>query len=324
MRELFNIIVFPGFIFLALFGFAAEYFDRRMHARLQNRKGPPWFQPVADFIKLISKEDLIPSDANAGMFRMAPIVALASTVTAFLYIPLWNGKALYSFNGDVIVVLYFLTIPTMAIFIGGWYSTSLFARLGSVRAITQLFAYEVPLFIGILSAALLADSWSLAGIVRFYNSHPLLFICNIPGFVVSLVALLGKLERVPFDIPEAETEIVAGAFTEYSGRLLAFFRMTLAIEMVVGASLLAAVFLPTVAVPGASGSAGTGLYPAAFIGFGVYLIEVFFIVALISLARTIFARLRLDQMVVFCWKFLAPLGIAQLLLNLYLKGLLTR
>jgi NADH-quinone oxidoreductase subunit H len=200
MRELFNIIVFPGFIFLGLFSFLAEFFDRRLHARLQNRIGPPWFQPAADFIKLISKEEIIPSQANAGMFRMAPVVALASTVTAFLYIPLWNGRALYSFNGDVIVVLYLLTIPTMAIFIGGWYSTSLFARLGSVRAITQLFAYEVPLFIGILSAALLADSWSLAGIVSFYNSRPLLFLCNIPGFVVSLVSLLGKLERVPFDI----------------------------------------------------------------------------------------------------------------------------
>ncbi len=305
MRELFNIIIFPGFVFLALFSFMAEYFDRKLHARLQNRVGPPWFQPVADFIKLMSKEEIIPREANAGMFRAAPVAALASTVTAILYIPLWGGRALFSFNGDVIVVLYLLTIPTMAIFIGGWYSTSLFARLGSVRAITQLFAYEVPLFIGILSAALLADSWSLAGIVAFYKIHPLLLAVNIPGFVVSLVALLGKLERVPFDIPEAETEIVAGSFTEYSGRLLALFRLTLGIEMVVGASLLAAVFIP-------------------FANAGVYFIKVFFIVSLISLARTLFARLRMDQMIEFCWRYLAPLGIAQLLVNLYLKGALLR
>jgi NADH-quinone oxidoreductase subunit H len=294
-----------------VFSFFAEYFDRKLHARLQNRVGPPWFQPFADFIKLVSKEEIIPSAANAGIFRAAPVVALASTVTAALYVPLWNGRALYSFNGDVIVVLYLLTIPTMAIFIGGWYSTSLFARLGSVRAITQLFAYEVPLFIGILSAALLADSWSLAGIVAFYNSHPLLFVCNIPGFVVSLVALLGKLERVPFDIPEAETEIVAGSFTEYSGRLLALFRLTLGVEMVVGASLLAAVFMPSAIC-------------CPYAGVAVYFLEVFFIVALISLARTLFARLRIDQMVEFCWRYLAPLGIAQLLINLYLKGALIR
>jgi NADH-quinone oxidoreductase subunit H len=312
MKELFSILIFPGFLFVVVLSFAAEAFDRILHARLQNRIGPPWFQPLADFIKLIAKEDIIPSAANAGMFRMAPVVALASTVTAFLYIPLCNAGALFSFNGDVIVVLYLLTIPTMAIFIGGWYSTSLFARLGSVRALTQLFAYEVPLFIGILSSALLADSWSLKAIASFYNTHPLLLLCNIPGFAVSLIALMGKLERVPFDIPEAETEIVAGSFTEYSGRLLALFRMTLNIEMVVGASLLAAVFMPL----------GPG--NCVFSRFILYLVKVFFVVGLISLLRTLFARLRLDQMVTFCWKFLAPLGIAQLLLNLIVKGFVIR
>jgi NADH-quinone oxidoreductase subunit H len=192
----------------------------------------------------MAKEEIIPREANAAMFLAAPVFALASTVTAFLYIPLWNTGSLSPFDGDVIVVLYLLTIPTMAIFLGGWYSTSLFARLGALRAITQLFAYEVPLFIGILSSALLADSWSLAGIRAFYAAHPSFLLLNILGFCVSLVALMGKLERVPFDIPEAETEIVAGSFTEYSGRSLALFRLTLNVELVVGASLLAAVFLP--------------------------------------------------------------------------------
>jgi len=304
-HALFAMIVFPGFLFLGAFGFAAEYFDRKLHARLQNRVGPPWFQPLADFIKLIAKEDLMPKDANEAMFHAAPLVALASAVTAFFYVPLWGGRALFSFTGDAIVVLYLLTIPTLAIFIGGWYSTSLFARLGSLRCLTQLFAYEVPLFIGILSAALLADSWSLTEIAAFYNRHPLLWLCNIPGFAVSLTALMGKLERVPFDIPEAETEIVAGSFTEYSGRLLAMFRLMLNVEMIVGASLLAAVFMP-------SGN------------FFVYLAEVFFIVGLISLLRTLFARLRLDQMVIFCWKYLAPVAIAQLLFNLIMKGVVAR
>ena len=304
-HPLFAMIVFPGFLFLGVLGFAAEYFDRKLHARLQNRVGPPWFQPLADFIKLVAKEDLLPKDANEAMFHAAPLVALASAATAVLYIPLWNGRALFSFNGDAIVVLYLLTIPTLSIFIGGWYSTSLFARLGSLRALTQLFAYEVPLFIGILSAALLADSWSLAAVTAFYNSHPMLRLCNCIGFCVSLVALMGKLERVPFDSPEAETEIVAGSFTEYSGRLLAMFRLMLNIEMVVGASLLAAVFMP-------SGN------------FLVYLVEVFFVVGLIALVRTLFARLRLDQMVVFCWKYLAPIAIAQLLFNLIVKGMVAR
>jgi len=210
----------------------------------------------------------------------------------------------------VILVLYLLTIPTLAFFIGGWYSTSLFSRIGSVRVITQLFAYEIPLFMGILSAALLADTWSLQGITEFYSRHSWLLLCNILGFSVSLIALLGKLEKVPFDIPEAETEIVAGCFTEYSGRSLAIFRLTLDIEMVVGAALLAAVFFPMGA--GVNG-------PLRFVFF---IIKVLFIVGLISLLRTVMARLRIDQMIRFCWKYMVPLAFLQLILNLILKGIL--
>jgi NADH-quinone oxidoreductase subunit H len=176
-----------------------------------------------------------------------------------------------------------------------------------VRAITQLFAYEVPLFMGILAPALLADTWSLSEMVSFYNNHPWYWCFNLIGFGVSVVALLGKLEKTPFDIPEAETEIVAGSFTEYSGRLLAFFRLTIDIEMIVGASLFAAVFLPF------------GLELDPFIGFGVYILKVILIVAVISLLRTIVARLRIDQMVRFCWKYVAPLAVLQVVINLIVK-----
>ncbi len=310
LNSLFSILIFPGFVFVSLLGLIAEFVDRKLHARLQNRVGPPWFQPLADLIKLLAKETIIPKDANATMFQVTPVFALASAVTAFLYIPLWNTEALFSFNGDVIVVLYLLTLPTMAFFIGGWYSTSLFARIGSVRAITQLFAYEIPLFIGILSSALLADTWSLYGIAAFYNQRPLFWLFNIVGFAVSLISFLGKLEKVPFDIPEAETEIVAGTFTEYSGRFLAFIRLTLNVEMVAGAALLSAVFLPV----------GLGLNQ--FWRFVIFIAEILFIVGLISLLRTIFARLRIDQMIRLCWKYMVPLAFFQLLLNLILKGVL--
>ncbi len=308
----FSILVFPGCLFVAVFGLIAEYIDRKLYARFQNRLGPPWFQPFADFIKLLSKEDIIPEEANAVMFKFAPLVAFAATITAFLYIPMWNTGSLVSFTGDVIVVLYLLTIPTLAFFIGAWYSTSLYARLGSIRSLTQLFAYEVPLFIGILAAALLANTWSLSEIMIFYNRHPLHWLFNITGFGVSLVALMGKLEKTPFDIPEAETEIVGGSFVEYGGRLLALIRLTFDIEMVVGASLLAAVFLPF------------GLTVNPYLGFIIFIVKVLFIITLLSLARTLFARLRIDQMVNFCWKYLAPVSILQLLINLILKGTLPR
>ena len=311
-QALFYLLIFPGFLFVSVFGLMAEFFDRKLYARLQNRVGPPWFQTFADFIKLLAKEDIVPSQANIRMFNLAPIFALTSVVTAFLYIPLWKTESLFSFNGDIIMVLYLLTIPTLAFFIGGWYSTSLFARLGSVRCVTQLFAYEVPLFMSILSAALLADTWSLNEMAIFYTRHPVYCLFNLLGFAVSLVALLGKLEKVPFDIPEAETEVVAGALTEYSGRRLALFRLTIDVEIVVGCALLVAVFFPL----------GFRFNPV--LGFAIFIIEVFAVIALLSLLRTVVARLRIDQMIDFCWKYLVPSAIIQLLLNLVLKGVLSR
>ncbi len=313
MSALFSILVFPGFIFLAVFGLAAEFVDRKLYARMQNRQGPPWFQPLADFIKLLSKEVIVPYEANVRMFKIMPLVALTSVVSSIIYIPLWNQNALYSFYGDLVVVLYLLTVPTLTFFIGGWYSTSLYARIGSVRSLMQMFAYEVPLFMGIFAPALLADSWNLSDISAFYSAHPLYCLFNIIGFVVSLVALLGKLEKAPFDIPEAETEIVAGSFTEYSGRLFAFFRLAIDMEMVAGASLLAAVFLPF-------GLVGQHVV----LRFVFYIFKVLFIVTLLAIARTIFARMRIDQMVRFCWRYLVPLALIQLLAILLLKGVILR
>jgi NADH-quinone oxidoreductase subunit H len=305
-----NILIFPGLLFLCVFGMIAEFVDRKLYARLQNRVGPPWYQPEADFIKLLAKEDIIPAEADHTIFKILPVVALTAVVTASIYIPLWGTRALFSFDGDVIVVIYLLTIPTMTFFLAGWYSTSLFAAVGAVRTLTQLFAYEVPLFMGILSPAIVAGTWSLSGIALFYKTHMLYWIANLLGFAVCLVALQGKLEKVPFDIPDAETEIVGGTFTEYSGRLLAFFRMTIDVELVVGAALLSAVFLPF----------GLGLPVVA--GFALFILKVLFIVMLLALFRTVVARLRIDQMVEFCWKYLAPAALVQLVISLVIKGVM--
>jgi NADH-quinone oxidoreductase subunit H len=310
MIQLLNIFIFPGFLFLFIFGLWGEYFDRKLYAKFQNRVGPPWFQPLADIIKLISKEDLIPTEANEFFFKAAPVFAMAAVITSFFYMPLWQPTALASFNGDMVVVLYLLTIPTFAIFIGGWYSTSLFARIGSVRNVTQLFAYEVPLLMGILSAAMLAGTWSLSEMAAFYTKHPLFILINAIGFVVSLVSLQGKLEKAPFDIPEAETEIVAGGFTEYGGRLLAMLRISLDMEMVVGASLIAAVYLPF----------GLSLPPV--IAFIVYMLKIIGIMFLLALGRTIFARMRMDQMIAFCWKYLVPLSLLQFFIILLVREML--
>jgi NADH-quinone oxidoreductase subunit H len=214
---------------------------------------------------------------------------------------------LFSFRNDLIVVLYLMVIPTFTFFLGGWYSRSIFSTLGAVRSITQLFAYEIPLLIALFSPALLANTWSIAGIAAWYEAHPWLWLVNLLGLAVGMVTLLGKLERVPFDAPEAETEIVAGSFTEYSGRYLAFFRLAIDSEAIVSSSLLAAVFLPF------------GMNLPVWWGALVYLAKVGSILFLLALLRTVFARLRMDQMIRFCWRYVAPLAFLQVIIDLIVK-----
>lgn len=312
IKTLFNIIIFPGIVFLFIFSLFGEFIDRKICARLQNRIGPPWFQPFADFIKLLGKEDIIPEEADTAAFKLMPVMALTATITAYLYIPLWNNKALFSFYGDLIVVLYLLTIPTLTYFLGGWYSRSVFSMIGAVRSLTQLFAYEVPLFLVVLASAMLANSWSLSEIASFYSRHPIYLPINFLGMIIGVISLMGKLEKTPFDIPEAETEIVAGSFTEYSGRLLALFRLSLNIEMVVGASLLAAVFLPF------------GIVSNPILGFAIYMAQILLVIIIIAIGRSIFARLRIDQMISLCWKVFAPLAFLQVLINLFIKSVILK
>ena len=307
---LFHILIFPGFLFLCVISLVFEYVDRKLYARLQNREGPPWYQPLADILKLLFKECVIPREADTRPFKAIPLFAIAAAFTAFLYIPVWNTTSLQPFDGDLIVVIYFLTIPTLAFFLSGWFSSSLYAEIGAIRAMTQLFAYEVPFYMVMLGPAILAGTWSISGVSSFYHQNPLLILVNLPGLLVSIVSAQGKLERAPFDIPDAETEIVGGTFTEYSGRLLAMFRMTLNVELVVVAALIGAVFFPIF------------ILDSPIIGIALFLIKVFAVVFLLALMRAALARFRLDQMISFCWRILAPISIAQILLDIGVKGAL--
>lgn len=307
---LFHILIYPGFLFLTVLSLVFEYVDRKLYARMQNRVGPPWYQPLADIVKLLSKETVIPREADAKFFSAIPMFAFAATASAFLYIPIWSTQSLLPFDGDLIVVMYFLTIPTLTFFLAGWFSSSLYAEIGAIRAMTQLFAYEVPFYMALLGPAVLAGTWSISGIATFYHQHPWLVLVNIPGLFVSIFSAQGKLERVPFDIPDAETEVVGGTFTEYSGRLLGMFKMTLNAELVVVAALIAAIFFPLF------------IADNAVLGFLLFLAKVFVVVFVLALMRAALARFRLDQMISFCWKILAPISLLQLLLDLIVKGVL--
>lgn len=303
----FALLVFPGLLFLGAYGTLAQWVDRKLYARMQRRVGPPWYQPVADLVKLLSKETIVPQAADMGVFSLLPVVAVAAAATAVLMVPVWGAQAVVAFPGDLVAVLYLLTIPTATFFLAGWSSTSPYASIGSVRALTQLFSYEVPLFLSVIGAAILAGSLSIQEIAAFYAARPSLILVNLPGLAIALIALQGKLERVPFDIPHAETEVVGGPFTEYSGGLLALFLVATDMEMVVGAGLISAVFLG-----GSWGHAGLA-------GFALFVAKTLSVVFILSLMRALMARIRLEQMLNFCWKLLAPVALAQILADMLIK-----
>jgi NADH-quinone oxidoreductase subunit H len=315
IKPILYILVFPGFAFQFVFSTYLEWIDRKLYARMQNRRGPLYtgyqgiLQPVADIFKLFFKEDIVPAGADRFMFSLMPILGLAAVVTAGLYIPVWLFTSYNSFEGDLIVVLYLLSIPSLVLFLGGWFSVSPFSLIGATRVLTQLFAYEVPFFLALLTPAVVAGSWQIHKIAAFPWTSGAWWVIPIqaPAFVVALVALQAKLERVPFDIPEAETEVVGGPLTEYSGKKLALFRIQKDILMLVGAAFMAALFL--------------GGFPGGiWLGALQLLIKTSFIVFLLSVIRAAFARIRIDQIVSFSWKYLAPASLVQLLLVLVLKG----
>lgn len=319
LKPILYLLVYPGLLFLFIYSTFCEWFDRKIYARMQNRIGPLHtgragiLQPIADFIKLMAKEDIVPEKADKAMFSALPVFALAIVSTAAMYLPLWhyssNTISFNSFPGDLIVVVYLLSLITLILFLAGWHSTNLFSMIGGVRVLTMLFGYEIPFLLALLSPAILANSWRLAQIAQFYQKQPLLLLPNIIGFFVALISLQAKLERVPFDIPHAETEIVGGTFTEYSGKKLAFFRLLSDIEMVVGAGLIAAVFM-------------AGFPGGLILGLINFIIKTLIIVFLLAAIRAACARIRIDQMVSFSWRYLAPLAVLQLLIVIFLKGLL--
>ena len=307
LLQIFKVLVFPGLLFLGSLAFLLEYVDRKVYARMQNRKGPPWYQPLADMLKLVGKKAIIPRNAQKLAFAALPTVSLAAVCAAFLCIPIWGKTAVTAFSGDLVAVLYLLTIPTLCHFLAGYNSHEVYSTIGAFRTLTQMFAYEVPLFMAFLSPAILAGDWSISGIAAFYGAHPLYTLINLPAFVVSLLSAQSKLERSPFDAPEAETEIVGGALVEYSGRYLAFFRATAITELAAVASVISALFLPFL----------TG---NTWLDFALYLVKTLAVVLVMVLMRATLARSRIDQTLKLFWSVLTPIAMAQMILNLLLRG----
>ncbi|MCL5996972.1 MAG: NADH-quinone oxidoreductase subunit H, partial [Chloroflexi bacterium] len=231
-----------------------------------------------------------------------PIVALAGVLTAALYVPLFGLAPARSFGADLIVTIYLLSMLTLCMGLAGSNTADRFSLVGATRTLTQLFSYEAPFLLALLGPAIVAGSWQIGQINAYASSHWLILTQPI-GFVVAVIGLMGKLELPPFDAPEAETEIVAGAMTEYSGRGWALFRLGKNVELVIGLTLITAFYL------------GGLNDPISFVAKTLALL------LLVSGLQALFARLRIDQTVGLWWRFGALLVLVQLLVTIVWKGM---
>jgi len=298
------LLIYPGFAFLFACGLAFEWFDRRVTARFQDRVGPPWYQPLADWIKLMAKEDVLPEGAHHRAAAALPILSLAAVLTASLYIPV-GQRAASAFEGDLVVVLFLLSIPALAYFLAGWATGGVYSVIGGHRAVLQYFSYEVPFLMALSGPAILSGSWSISGIATWQAQAIWAALVQPVGLFLGVAGLIGKLKRVPFDIPKAKSEIVAGPLTEFSGRKLALWRMSLQIKTVVGIFLLVNVFL---------GGASAMRFIPPGVAFGLKAVA---LLAVLSVVGVLYARLRIDQLARLGWRVLAPLALAQTLFTIW-------
>ena len=290
-----------GTLVLGLF---TKWVDRKVTARVQWRVGPPWYQPVADILKLMGKETLIPEHAGGG-FLLAPIVGLAATCVAASLIWAANVNPEAGFVGDVIVVLYILAVPSLMIILGGSASGNPHAAVGASREMKLLLAYELPLILSIVAVIVGAEgkaTLSLGAIAQSKMSGVLPSIACVVGLIISIFCIQAKMGLVPFDIAEAETEIMSGPFVEYSGPPLGVFYMTKAMLFAILPAFLVTVFW------GGFGPGVTGW----LLGILKYLV----VVVVMVLMRNTNPRVRIDHAMKFFWFGLTPIGIVILALSM--------
>jgi len=288
MIYIFYLFVY-GFLLTAAIGLFASWFDRKVTARVQYRVGPPLFQPLFDIIKLLGKETLVPSGSSKITFLIAPVIGLASLI--FVSTLLWLNalNPARTFLGDLIVVLYLLTIPSISIIIGGFASKNPLASLGSSREMKLILSYELPFVLALLVPVIKSNSIRLGEILNFQAQNGVV-AGSLSGFLalaVGIICMQAKLALVPFDIPEAETEITSGPLIEYSGSALALYRLMKNMLLFTLPFFLIIIFM---------GGIRFG---------GIHLLYAFLkyigLVALVTVIRNTNPRLRIDQAVRFFW-----------------------
>ncbi|MBU2436183.1 MAG: NADH-quinone oxidoreductase subunit H [Candidatus Omnitrophica bacterium] len=298
--------LFYGFLLTAVIGLLASWIDRKVTARVQYRVGPPLLQPLIDIIKLLGKETLVPKGSSRTTFLLAPVIGLASVilVSTLLWMNnIWTDK---TFLGDLIVVLYLLTIPSICIIVGGFASRNPLASLGASREMKLILSYELPFVLAVLVPVIKSNfSLRLGEIIAVQAQNGVILgsLSGILAFIVLIMCMQAKLALVPFDIPEAETEIIGGPLIEYSGTGLAIYRLTKNMLLFVLPFFLMILLM------------GGLRFDGIHLLFGI--LKYVGVVALITVIRNTNPRVRIDQAMRFFWGPMTLLAAVAVVLALF-------
>ncbi|MDD5292581.1 MAG: NADH-quinone oxidoreductase subunit H [Candidatus Omnitrophica bacterium] len=298
--------IFFGFILTAILGLLVSWLERKVTARLQYRVGPPLFQPFTDIVKLLGKELLIPRGVSKNTFLLAPIIGIVGAMVVSTLLFVVNMYPDKTFFGDLIVVLYFLVLPSLGVILGGFASNNPLASIGASREMKLVLAYELPFILAVLAVVIKSGLAIKFGDIIAYQSQNGMFIASWSGvisFIVILLCAQAKLGLVPFDVAEAETELAAGALIEYSGPALAIFKLTKAMLFFVLPFLMTILFF--------GGFSAAHLLKSLFGFIGI--------IVLIVVVKNTNPRLRIDQALRFFWGPVTVLAILAVILAI--KGL---
>ena len=314
------------------------WLERKISAAAQQRVGPEYagplgvLQPVADGIKLVFKEDVIPAKADPWLFTMGPVLVVVPVFLSYLIVPFGQNLVVTDLNVGIFIWISLSSIAPIGLLMAGYASNNKYALLGGLRAAAQSISYEIPLALSVLAIVMMSNSLSTVDIVEQQAGYGILGwnIWRQPvGFIIFWIAALAECERLPFDLPEAEEELVAGYQTEYSGMKFALFYLGSYVNLVLSALVFAVLylggwefFIPLDHLASWIGVAETTPWLqvlTASLGIIMTLVKAYFLVFIAILLRWTVPRVRIDQLLDLGWKFLLPVSLANLLITAALK-----
>ena len=304
------------------------WWERKISAHIQVRYGPMreggwhgWAQSIADGIKLLLKEDIIPSGADKVVFVLAPMVVFAASVASYVTIPWGPGIIVQDLNIGILYMVAISSLVVVGIIMAGWSSNNKYATLGAMRSAAQAVSYEVPLVLSLLGPVMIAGTMSMGGLVEAQGGTWLGFLPRwfvfpqMVAFLTYFTCALAECNRLPFDIPEAESELVAGFHVEYSGMRFAMFFLAEYANMLVVAAIATTLFLggwqgPWIRLPGLPPAVAHALF-----GLFWFQLKCYLLIFVMMWLRWTLARLRVDQLMDFAWKVLLPIAFANLIIT---------